>query len=347
MRCITKGANRCTEGCNCTGVGSQIVRQIPKDELSIVHFPHNGTEYPVLTYRRDSANAIKISEGNYDVYWNCRKKHYRRLVKVSDCAYIDDEWNYHEGEELCVWTEWESITRASKMPQSSNPLGATFIHQPKYPVSVAISAKEPNKYYGNGKASDALNTDPCIFGRTFKYAICRQGHDPWLRKLAENSLVLFWSHKSDSFCLDTVFVVGKNPVDYIIGSSSKIRCSQEYRNLTLDRLDNGVTGTFYRGISYDKNNPPPIYSFAPAARLCDKNSACRCEFKVEDIKQLNMAIGGSGAFIKSDGHFRSKHECVSSGRIKCVWDKLVELVMGKGFSLGVHFDWPKVETDKV
>lgn len=341
---LAKGTKSCVRGCN----RSQIVNQIPKDKLCVVHFPHSGDECPIRTIRRSSATAVKTSDNSYDVYWNCSEKHdhYRKLVRIRKGAYIDRNRKYHEikGEELCVWTEWESITSANKALPSSNSFDAKFIHQPKYPVSVAIAAKNPGKFYGNGNPENAQNTDPCIFGDTFKYAICRQGYDSWLRTLADGSLIMFWSHKGDFFCLDTVFVVEKNPIDYITGSTSKIKCSQEYRNLTLDRLGSGSEATFYRGISYDNRNPQRIYSFAPARIFC--NSATytrRCEFDAKDIEQLNAVIGGKEPFIKINGHFRSKSVCASSDRIKHVWDKLTDIVTGKGFVLGVHFDWPKIK----
>ena len=352
MKCNSKGGGcakgasvkRCVEDCKCTKPGSRIVNQIPKDKLCIVHFPHSFGEYPIRTIRQSSATAVKIENNSYDVYWNCLNKHFRKLVRVSSGAYIDRDRIYREitNEELCVWTEWESITCANDMLPSSDPLDAKFIHQPKYPVSVAVAAKNPDKFYGKRDPNDALNTDPCIFGRTFKYALCRQKHDPWLRQLTENSLIVFWSHKGDSFCLDTVFVVGKDPVDYRIGSKPKINCSQEYRNLTIDRLGAGFEATFYRGGPYDNRNPPPIYSFAPARILSDTTAyGCRCEFDAKDLAQLNAVIGCQEEFIKIGGHRRSKAVCVNSDRVKRVWNKLADLVIGKGFVLGVRFDWPK------
>ena len=345
MGCATKNmsAKRCAKakGCVRSETNTQAVNQIPKNQLGIVHFPHGGNEYPFRTPSRSSKNS---NHSGYEVYWNCTRNHYRRLVKICRGAYIDSDRRYHEiaNEELCVWTEWESLTHADELPLSSNQFDAKFIHQPKYPVSVAGAAKDPGRYYGKGKPSDALNTDPCIFGRTFKYAICRQGHDSWMRKLAQNSLILFWSHKGDSVCLDTVFVVGKNPVDYITGSTSMIKCSQEYRNLTLDRLGTGSAATFYRGISYNKSNPPLVYSFAPAIVFRESvNCARRCELNAKDIAQLNEVIGADRPFINVNAHRRSKSICASSDKIKSVWDTLTDIVMGKGFVLGVHFDWPK------
>lgn len=342
MGCVPKSDKKTTQASRCAKGVSQTVHQIPKNRLCIVLFPHSGDEYLVRT--SGQSPTAKISpNGGYDVYWNCSQNHYRRLVMMDERAssYIDRKWRYHEKaeERLCVWTEWESITRADVIAKSSNPLDAHFFHQLKRPVSLVVAAKNPSKYYGKGNPSNAQNTDPCIFGDMFKYTICRQWYDPWLRELAQNALIMFWSHKGNSFCLDTVFVVSGNPIDYITGASSRIKCSRMYRNLTLDRLGHGSSATFYRGVPYDKCNPPPIYSFAPASICSDTcNYARRCEFDAKDIAQLNAVIGNR--FVNANAHFRSKSVCCNLVTIQRVWRKLAELVFSKGFVLGVHFDWP-------
>ena len=151
---LAKGTKSCVGGCNRTGTDSLIVNQFPKDKLCIVHFPHSSVEYPIQISSRSNATALQIGNNSYDVFWNCSKdhKHYRRLVRINSGVYIDRDGKYNEikDEQLCVWTEWESITHADNLRPSSNPLGAEFIHQPKYPVSVAVAAKNPHKFYGNG-----------------------------------------------------------------------------------------------------------------------------------------------------------------------------------------------------
>ena len=148
--------------------------------------------------------------------------------------------------------------------------------------------------------------------------------------------------KGPHFCLDTVLIVGNETKDYVTGSAASINCSPEYRNLTLDRLPVGYDATFYRGVAYDEKVCRPVFSFVPAKIHGQRDYKKRCTFDKDDINKLNAIIEkdvGEELFNVRAVR-RSRAIEVSVGCVKTLWTAIKEIVISKGFVLGVHFDWP-------
>jgi hypothetical protein len=82
----------------------------------------------------------------------------------------------------------------------------------------------------------AQNTDPFVFGDRFLYTCCKQrlrsGRPTQLRYLPHGSLVLFGSHISGGFGLDTVFVVDDG-ADHVTPSGVSDHVPNEYVHTTL------------------------------------------------------------------------------------------------------------------
>ena len=182
-----------------------------------------------------------------------------------------------------------------------------------------------------------MNTDPCVFGTSFKYSICRQTPKGIMRRLAPGSLIIFGSRINCEFYLDTVFMVGDIAIDYRTGNDLKAMCSKEYKNLTVDRLPAG-NYTFYRGITPngEKLLQEQCFSFVPA-RLSSMNSRSeRCKV---DLVQLN-SIAQMKAF-NVDVWRNKKASSASAAQIISVWNEVVRQVTEQKFVLGVRFAWPK------
>ena len=313
----------------------------PKNRLCIVQFPHPGGEYPISVGRLGTAK--RRDDGRIDVFWN-RSYHHRRLVRHRG-GYVDKCGVFHESGDLCFWTEWEAETIATETCIPSNPLEAQYIHEVICPARAM-----PIGVRGNGcRACDSpTNTDPCVFGKNFKYCFCRQtGRDAnWLRHLMPGSLIVFWSQRNDDehqyFCLDTVFVVGNEIKDYLTGSASKIKCSTAYNNLTLDRLPVGGEATFYRGVAFEEELNKPVYSFTPAKIYGQKDYAKRCFFTIDDVNILNAIINKDAGkdLFNVRAIRRSSAVDVSVDCVKTIWQKIKDITISKGFVLGVGFDWP-------
>ena len=141
------------------------------------------------------------------------------------------------------------------------------------------------------------NTDPCVFGSTFKYCCCQQHlrnekNPRRIRRLAPGSIILFGSKMSvGKFALDTVFVVGKEGIDYeATGDYGRLDVSDEYQELSLNCLAKKETNTFYRGQPYTP--AAKMYSFTPARLFQEEDFSCGKRFVLEPkhFRQLNKLL---------------------------------------------------------
>ena len=309
--------------------------------IAIVQFPHSGKEFPCS--RKTLFDQTKITR------WNAGD-HCRRLVKHNG-EYINQTGRKSKGA-LAFWTEWESNTIALPVGVRCH-LGAKNIHSCLTPEP-AFARKEWTCRHGDpddncsGGCCKAncvnknlgINTDPCVFGSTFKYCLCRQDASPnILKHLDIGSLVVFGSKVESQFCLDTVFVV-ESGQKYMTTPASigKLNTSVEYRSLTLDRFA-GFVGRFYRGAT-NFNPVAGMYSFTPA-ELLKRGSSSRGRRCVLDLQRLNKLH--SAKMFNCNSTQSVKHTEVLSNCAqlpKQVWDEIRRQVFAQGFVLGTHFDWP-------
>lgn len=315
---------------------------ITKDKLCIVQFMHSGNEFPVLKCKRTIAPS-ELSKSRFHVYWSAEPSHYRRLIQHCGC-YVDKNGNYLSAP-LAFWSEWEAETIAERLHPNKDFFKANFIHHALNPMLMSGTG-----VCGCGTAAKCplyLNTDPCLFGSTFKYSNCHQSKFGDLRRLAPGSLIVFGSYKKiagcqpkEVFCLDTVFVVDDIAVDYATDNVNAVPCSEKYKNLTLLRLPMGENFTFYRGATCHSSVTlnDALFSFTPAKLVGDGDAAYkRCV--IEDIEVLNRHLRKPVFYRSARQGFHA--EVADMREIKAVWKKIVNLVTyGDNFVLGVHFDWP-------
>ncbi|MBR1608917.1 MAG: hypothetical protein IJ678_04795 [Kiritimatiellae bacterium] len=308
----------------------------------IVQFFHPGRECPVG--RIPDGESISVS-------WNgggCGKQqkpiqgnrtskcknicgsHTRRLI-FHDGTFIDGNGKQQTAR-LAFWGEWEARTTAAAMPSAKGAgLFARWVHVVESP------------FEGAGK--QATNTDPCVFGSTFKYCCCQQHRkgekNPGLmRRLPPGSIVLFGSNLSGKFALDTVFVVGEKGVPYeATGDYSSLSVSQEYLEIALNRLRDRETNTFYRGVSFRRSGG--MYSFAPARLFKEGDFKCGERF-VLDFRKVNDCLRSSNAFAVKQGQTQGIHPIEAEQEVvRAVWTEIVRQVREAKFLPAVHFDWPK------
>lgn len=119
---------------------------------------------------------------------------------MNEATYLDDSNVAHQGE-VAFWGEWEAPSeQVSNWPSQEN-----------LPRSL-VRPRFPGPLIGTGQ-----NTDPYVFGDSFKYSVCKQfrqpqpghaGRSTYLARLAIGTLILFGSKLNHQFVLDTAFVVG-------------------------------------------------------------------------------------------------------------------------------------------
>lgn len=287
---------------------------------SIVQFIHPGREYIVRGPCPANVPWIGGSCGS-----GC-SGHFRRLI-VHDGEFVDDSGSLQKAR-LAFWGEWGAETVAEEMPpDEKGKMCARWVHTIKSPLV---------------ELPKTQNTDPCVFGSTFKYCCCRQRPYGEMRRLAPESIILFGSHISDRFWLDTVFVVAEVGKPYRTDNGSSIdslRVSREYRSLTLDRLNSGVF-SFYRGTTFPGATRGGIYSFVPSRRFNAKNPECGERFEL-DLDALNSTLPRGCKRLARNLNQNFKKITIPKQNIYDIWNEVLRQVKKAGFVPAVHFNWPK------
>ena len=295
----------------------------------IVMFPHSMKEY-------SPKPGFKGTRGLCN--WNATTDHFRRFL-LSKGEYVDAS-NVLQSGDLLFWTEWEACTCARKLLPKSQHC-ASWLHEPIYPTACPPTA--------GGGCLHRQNTDPCVFGKSFKYALCRQyrnGIPTELQDLETGSLIVFCGRKDGTFYLDTVFVVGEQ-TSYV-GPDRKrpqaVHCSNAYRILTLDQTQGKLS--FYRGVTWTQRmQHNDIYSFAPGKVLrgCANLNTVpvslrnRCDLNRNSI---NRIINNPANFFNVNNWRAAKCMDASPNLVQRVWNELLRQVRANGFVPCVHFPWP-------
>lgn len=325
------------------------MKTVQKSEPLIVQFFHSGFECPVERVAR--AQALRLPGASVSVPWIVKDKsgrksddgcrivcdgHTRRLI-AHEGEYVDSNSKTISAK-LAFWGEWEADTLATKLPpaKAEPRFHAKWVHEPSLPKTVPHPS--------------CINTDPCVFGKSFKYCCClqhRKGeHGPCVtRRLPPGSLVLFGSRLSGEFVLDTVFVVDGKWTDYQTGNAAKLKVSAKYRKLTLDRLEGNATNTFYRGAEFSRDGGP--FSFVPARLFREGNVDCSKRFRL-DVPAVNRFLTGAKHGLSTDPKKKQELTIVRTDRATVfqVWAEILRQVrtgnyMGQGaFLPAVRFDWP-------
>ncbi len=204
----------------------------------VVQFPHPGGEHNLGSVRRQS--------------WNTASHRRKFLQSYGRC--VADDGSLSEGD-LVFWGEWEAPSYVIERWEQKDPL-PRFLHRPVWERPTAKGTRQ--------------NTDPWVFGDSFKFSNCKQltpkRNRSALQSLTPGSIILFGSTIGDEFVIDTVFVVKDccrfSPRDTPESDEAFRICTVESL-LTSGSADDPLT--LYRGATYET----PIngmYSFVPCRR---------------------------------------------------------------------------------
>ena len=255
-----------------------------------------------------------------------RTSHSRRLV-LHPGDYVNAQERIVSAD-LVFWTEWEACTSAIPLTPSSRH-AAQWLHTALSPLSGRIGES---------------NTDPCVFGSSFKYCCCQQTPEGTMRRLPPGSLILFGSCLDHRFALDTVFVIGGAGVPYDASDPKELDglgVSPEYRELALNRLKSGLL-TFYRGKTAAQAAAGQPYSFTPAKPFDEHDPKCGERFTL-DAAAVNCQLpSGSKTFAPILGQTQGKKVIqATTDTITRVWKEIVRQIRAAGFVPGVRFGWPE------
>jgi hypothetical protein len=287
----------------------------------IIQFIHPGVE-------------AKPKKNDSIIKWNDNYYHKRKFL-MSPGMYVENGREVKA--DLTFWGEWE--------PQSNiEYLSKTKENYPTILNLPFIDPKVDNKLH---------NTDPYIFGDTFKYFICKQGRSPMLRNLDRMSLILFGSNIAGKFCLDTLFVVSDSNKQYQLRDITTLdRMDTQFYHAGLQPLisdnycdkikckKNNKDYRYYEAVNFSErevyNN---VFSFVPSRKYTklnyDKFVFKRPIVKIPEIVSDNLKQG----FNASGGKNYSENQ------IKIIWNEIVEQITNQGLLLGTQFTDPPFKNE--
>lgn len=211
------------------------------DPVFVVQFPHPGAEH--------------VAGDGDRMPWNTGN-HGRKFLRSVGRS-IDENGRVQSGE-LDFWGEWEAPSRIIQRwpPEGRLPQN---LHTPVWERPRTTSYRQ--------------NTDPWVFGETFRYSNCKQltyrQNPSALQELPPGSVILFGSKLDGDFVLDTVFVV-KDSVRYSPNDPPKT--DEAFSVCTIESLVTDDCGdypfTLYRGATFD-NPVAGMFSFSPCRVATD------------------------------------------------------------------------------
>ncbi len=219
---------------------------------TVVLFNHPGPEH--------------VAKGRGGLYpWNVAKAHKRKYLSVRAQVAERDGNSFRRGQEerrVALWAEFEPPTTGTRFDGSAIG-GLPESWHTLVPIPVPLSA-------------DAQNTDPWIFGESFRYSYCKQVHKPFLRDLEQGDLLLFGSYKEldadgkpapvFNFFLDTVFVVESFFPLHSPAAIPQNLFDPVYRRAAYDRWsDDRDDCTFYKGAMLGDEPSTAQFCYSPCA----------------------------------------------------------------------------------
>lgn len=301
------------------------------NKIQVVQFPHPKNEHDYIQ------KELKAGEKG----WNT-KRHARNFMRAIG-KYVANDGTLSHGD-LVFWGEWEAPAKIER----SDLEGKDGL--PKYLI-------QPEKI--SDDMTPGQNTDPCVFGNCFKYAVCRQNatNGKRLRSLEKGAILLFGSGDEGKFFVDTVFVVKKS-FGYNIKTmakdlAGKIKDFDDYKKLVINALNsecaentdcNGCgcavgknasdddERTFYEGATFE-DSESGMYSFVPAKKYENgKEGFARLALDVSDdgdFKNLCSNLTRSQSYIEIDKTPES------------FWDKICKETEKQGLVKAVQIDFPQ------
>lgn len=295
-----------------------------RNQSTIVLFPHPRAEH--------------ASTRHGSLYpWNRKgHDHWRKfLVAPVASATRDDKGNWRATKNLsnaALWTEYEPPTRIEAFSDAWAPGLPEAWH-------TFVPVEQPPAF--------AQNTDPWIFGRWFRYVICKQERNRFLQELRPGDVIFFGSWmKRDvegnpaitfNFFMDTVFVVGEAYRDHL-GEHGSI-APPEMRDPIYDlcvwnRVRADELKTFYRGRMLQDARVEETFCWTPCATA--PPSAPPPRFRRPMIGQLFGKTCGHGqAIIRVE-------DCTPSE----AWTRVVDHCVQVGLKLAVQVSQPQLATNR-
>lgn len=293
--------------------------------------------------------------------WNTGK-HQRKFMKV-DGKYLEslDSYDDQKSDSIVFWGEWEPpANHKDSFPEGDEK-------EPNHLFSTNVCQEKIKEQKQNKSLDQRKDTDPFVFGDQFLYSICQQNttNGPThLQELVEGSVILFGSHKDNSFILDTVFVVAESITHTAENYAQKIIETVEiqepfnvpdiYCDVVLDPAysENGDScfsstsrgsceGNHSNGIQYTlffgatpENPVNGMFSFFPS-KIFESDSSVK--FKRPEIDQdviTGISEGMPQGYKYNFDGVRGEEDLYEA------WKRVVAKVLDCDLKIGVHAECP-------
>ena len=231
-----------------------------------------------------------ITGSRITIPWNTTKHHRRKFMKRHG-RYLD---SFHLTEDdLYFWGEYEAHSDCLIINKGKAPMA---VHDVLHPVRGSVPV-----------LSNALNTDPYVFGEYFKNICCgipkRKKEEEFYK---HGDVIIFGNRKKGLFFFDTVFVVDRRiTINYYLNKTQYYKVSIEPYNLVREN----EVKYYYQGVSYIENSE--FYSFVP----------CSLEYTNKELPYVDPKVFGSHRKRTNDN-----------------WQKILDAVKAAGWKIGVHID---------
>jgi hypothetical protein len=313
--------------------------------LCIVQFPHPGGDPGT----DDPGGNIKSWNRSFT---KSRKKipHVRKFM-IAPGSYVEEinGKEIYQQRDLFFWGEWEppsKVHHLNRIQVQEEELYPQYLHKPYLPPPPfpQNTRDEKNPYQ---------NTDPFVFGDSFRYAICRQRAGNIMTRLDKGSLILFGIGKEEKgkaprFLLDTVFVVAgyRDYKDYSPNALHDKKLPKDISDIDAPQdeelywdivvkmacgpypLNGSIIRRLYYGATYEKTYKG-MYSFAPAHKY---------EGTVLGFPRVTLCLNSPYFTNNLTRNFKSSE--VDSATIKAFWEEIREISRIQGCVEGVYFDMP-------
>lgn len=266
---------------------------------------------------------FKLGE-KYIRKWNEEGYHYRKFIR-NNGEYVDNILSTVPlNTELFFWGEWEGYSYFAPYENTDTMKYPNGIHEPFH--------------FTKNRSEEKQNTDPYIFGDTFKYCICKQNGK--LYNVESNSLILFGTvyPKINRFYIDTVYVVK----DHVPASQVYSNCGNEFSKVyieeTLDRLGQYLGEANEKDIKQRERvklyscltwwDNKEYFSYVPC-KLDDNNHGFERFYIELDDSEYNFKPYSRGKYYLE-------------GDSKLLWRKITLQAINQGFKLGIRFTEPEI-----
>jgi hypothetical protein len=267
--------------------------------------------------------------------WNCRG--HKRKFLLATGWWTSKPKQEPTSSAFTFWGEWEPQSQVRRLVAKNNSDGPQWLHIPRLNLDELTNLAKRTRLSCSTRA--AQNTDPLVFGDRFRYVLCQQYRKSGPTKLAyldKGDIILFGSHISGHFALDTVFVIGVYALIHYDGALPDWE-SDLHRRITIDLIEIPAWGLRLYGSDTWSGDKP--FSFVP----CLPTQTAPRGFK----RPVLTPSGSLCSVISPELKQGFKIAELDEADARAAWGAVVRQVVNQGCALATAVDEPNWRPTRV